>query len=806
MTSHRRTLVAACATLLASAPLATIYAGLGWLARCAVAVVAVAAAAAAARALRAPLPVQVVAMLAALVGALTLLFSGGTSLLGVIPTGQTLERFGAVLSQLPADVQENSMPVGDVESLLLVTVGGVGLVAVLVDVCAVGMRRPALAGLPMLAVYSVPVAVSFDAVPVLLFAIGAVGYLWLVGSDNIVRVRRFGRRFTGDGRDVDPWAPSPLAAAGRRLAIVGVALALLLPLAVPGMTTGLIDRFGPGLDGGGGLGGAGQLNLFAELYGQLNQRETVELVELSTDDTDPFYLRLATADQIGDTGFRPSPPDGSPLSGDLATPPDTAGITYHEHRAQVRVHDEFQMALAPTYAHLVGVEGLSSRWLYDRGQQIVYSGRESAGGLEYEFTYLRPEYSADALRRARRLPAGHDIQERYGRAPLVPEVRSLLDEIVDPADPPYDQVIDILNHFSRRNGFRYSLQTGPETDAPAIVDFLENKAGFCVQYAAAMAWLVRSADLPARVAFGFTRGTRSGDGETRVLTNKNLHAWTEVYFDGFGWVPFDPTPASPVVGAIDPEWAPDPDAPPDRDPSDPDSPDTTASPGADPTATPAPADLDPEAGPTGGLFSNNDDGPPWWAVAVLAAVALGALPALNRLWLRRQRLSRRWARVGGAPDPAPGTVTSADPAAAHRHRTHLAWDELLDTMRDYGVPPHPTETPRATVGRVRSVLEPVDVGVGDALALLARAEERARYARHPDAPDGLVDAVRAVRRGLAARSGRATRARAVLLPPSTLRRWRMAVSRILTGTALVITRLGELTTHLSPRRLVRPAR
>src|SRR5690606_29555388 len=285
-----------------------------------------------------------------------------------------------------------------------------------------------------------------------------------------------------------------------------------------------------------------------------------------------------------------------------------------------------------------------------------------------------------------------------------------------------------------------------------------------------------------------------------------LHAWTEVYFDGFGWVPFDPTPSSPVVGAADPAWAPDPDAPPDRDPSGSDGPDTPRSPGADPSANPNDEDFNAEGGATGGVFSDGDDGPPWWVFAVVAVVALGALPALHRQWLRRQRLSRRWARAGRPPDPAPGTVTSADPAAAYRHRAHLAWDELLDTMRDYRVPPDPTETPRTTAGRVRSVLEPVDVRVGDALALLARAEERARYARHPDAPDGLVDAATVVRRGLAAQSRRGTRVRAVLVPPSTLRRWRMAASRLLTRTVLALTRLGELAVRLSPRRLLRTAR
>ena len=119
-------------------------------------------------------------------------------------------------------MQSQGIPVQDDDSLLFLTMLGVGVVAIIVDVCAVGLRRPALAGLPMLAIYSVPVAVHYGSVPVLAFVIGSSGYLWLLVTDNVDRVRRFGRRFTGDGRDIDVWEPSPPAAAGRRLAVVGV--------------------------------------------------------------------------------------------------------------------------------------------------------------------------------------------------------------------------------------------------------------------------------------------------------------------------------------------------------------------------------------------------------------------------------------------------------------------------------------------------------------------------------------------------------------------------------------------------------
>jgi transglutaminase-like putative cysteine protease len=802
---HRRGLTAAAATLLASAPLAAIYAEWAWLARSTLAVGIIAAAALAARALRAPVWAQVVAMLGALTAALTWQFPSGEEVVRFIPGTATIQHFGTLLGQLPADVREHAAPVPTLESLLLVTVAGVGLVAILVDVFVAGLRRPALAGLPMLAIYSVPVAVSFDSVPVLLFAIGACGFLWVVASDNIDRVRRFGRRFTGEGRDVATWAPSPLAAAGRRLAVVGVLIAVVLPLGVPGMTDGLVDRFGPGLGGGGtGGGGSGQMNLFAQLHGQLNLDETVDLVRLTADDPAPFYLRIATADQITSTGFEPSPPAGRPAPGSFgAILPAVPGVTYHRHRAEVELTDAYTMFLAPIYPKLVGVERLGSGWRFDEEQQVVFSTRHSAAGLRYGFDYARPEYDPDALRRAAPLPAGHEIQQRYSSAPEVPEVRVLLDDLVDSSAAPYDQVREILAFFSRANGFRYDLETGPATDAPAIVDFLEHRVGFCVQYAAAMAWLVRSMDIPARVAFGFTRGTRSG--ESRVLTNRNMHAWTEVYFGGFGWVPFDPTPGAQVTGSTTTGWAPSPDAPPDSETPDgedsgdggPDLPDADAGDGDAPFP-----DEDPDLGAP---VAPPDSRWPWFGLAAALAVLLVlALPAFGRTTLRRHRLAFRPSTPAAEPAP-PGTVVAVDAAAAVRHHTHAVWDELLDTMVDLRLPLDLSETPRATAERLARHLA-ASAAAYRASRLLGQAEERARYARAPQPPEGLAPALRTLRRELRASSTPAVRLRAVLLPPSTLLRWRQTLADAIAGVLATGNRVAEWSARLSPRHLLRATR
>ncbi|GAB3862023.1 hypothetical protein GCM10029963_67510 [Micromonospora andamanensis] len=218
---------------------------------------AVAAAAALARLGRTPLWVQILAMVGGLTLALTWLFPSGSELLAVLPTPATFGHFAELLGSSVEDMRSHGVKVPDTDPLLFVTVLGIGGVAVLVDVLCVGLRRPALAGLPMLAIYSVPVAVYVDSVPPVPFAIGAAGFLWLLVTDNVDRVRRFGRRFTGDGRDVDVWESSPLAAAGRRLAVVGLALAVLVPLAVPGMTAGLMTTLNSGAGSGIGPGFGG---------------------------------------------------------------------------------------------------------------------------------------------------------------------------------------------------------------------------------------------------------------------------------------------------------------------------------------------------------------------------------------------------------------------------------------------------------------------------------------------------------------------------------------------------------------------
>jgi hypothetical protein len=119
----------------------------------------------------------------------------------------------------------------------------------------------------------------------------------------------------------------------------------------------------------------------------------------------------------------------------------------------------------------------------------------------------------------------------------------------DPNKPPsvYDEVMAIYNHLlDEKSGYRYSRQFKPVAkDAEITEAFLfGTREGYCRYFASAMAVLCRINGIPARVVSGYSPGTFSWIDNAYVYKASNAHSWVEVYFDGYGWIMFDPSPAS----------------------------------------------------------------------------------------------------------------------------------------------------------------------------------------------------------------------------------------------------------------------
>jgi transglutaminase-like putative cysteine protease len=819
MNQRRRVaLVAACATVLAAMPLAILFQTWTWAVEAVMAVALVSGTAIGTRALRGALWAQIACMVGALTLILTWLFRSGHEYLGLIPSPETFRHFGVLIGNAAKDIQGLGVPVPDRPGLLFLTTLGVGAVAIAVDVVAVSLRRPALAGFPMLAMYWIPVVIKQHGLNPVPFILGALAFCWLLVTDNVDRVRRFGRRFTADGRDVDLWEPSPLASAGRRLTVIGVLVAILLPMATPAMSSTVFDRFGGGGGGGSGPGSGNgpSVSLFAMLSGNLGQQRPFNMVRVTTNDPSPYYLRFAIADQVVETGFRDrAPGGGTQATAGVAGPTVSgAGVSTQKYRASVDIIN-FDMQFLPIYTSVTKAQKLASNWLIDKDNQLLYSNRERSKGKKYSFDYVSVQFSREALRAAPELTQ-RDPMWQYTQVPkntaADPVVEPLVQRLTDGKTTEYDKVLALYTYFSQENGFRYSLSTKSGTAGSDIANFLTNKQGYCEQYAAALAWMVRAAGIPARVAFGFTRGA-DRQGSTYTMTNLNLHAWTEVYFPTLGWVPFDATPTSGIAGSVSPAWAPDvnhnnavTDVPRGSEASpDPNSSGAAGGPNANKP--------NPDAGhngPSAGVATGKASTWPLWLLGgLLLALSVASIPALTRAVTRRRRRPGRLPRSVPVPaaagEPPPHNqmrvVPDADPAAvrAVRRRVHAAWDELIDTLIDYRMTVDRSETPRATAERVAGSVR----AAGDGVRLLGRAEERARYARLPTYPEELGAALRATRRAIAGSASRRTRLRAVVLPSSVLHRWRTAMTETSVAVSATVERRWLAVTRVvHPRNLL----
>jgi transglutaminase-like putative cysteine protease len=266
-----------------------------------------------------------------------------------------------------------------------------------------------------------------------------------------------------------------------------------------------------------------------------------------------------------------------------------------------------------------------------------------------------------------------------------------------------------------RTEFEYSLEVQSGHGNNAIENFLRDRIGYCEQFAGTYAAMMRTLGIPARVAVGFTSGTQAEPGVYSVL-GKNAHAWPEVWFDGVGWVAFEPTPGRGAPGAenytgLEPQQ--------DTSGADGSSGDT-ATVDVVPTTVPLGAvdqQFDPNipdefADPTGAEPSADEAASTdttsngrrlWLVVAVLAALA--AAPAV----VRRVRVRR---------------------SGSTEHQLARIWTRSIESLADAGVPVAASQTPLETAA-VTKVHFPM---VSRPVALLADVVTTATY--HPEGTAG----------------------------------------------------------------------
>ncbi|MDR3643791.1 MAG: transglutaminase domain-containing protein [Clostridia bacterium] len=150
---------------------------------------------------------------------------------------------------------------------------------------------------------------------------------------------------------------------------------------------------------------------------------------------------------------------------------------------------------------------------------------------------------ADASAQKRLISLAHDAYADYTQLPasLPARVRSLAVKITTSSKNNYDRVKAIEQYLADNED--YTLTPPKRPTGRDFTDYFlfDSRQGYCTSYATAMAVLVRCLGLPARYCEGYCMPSQKSDDGVYEITNLSAHAWVEVYFEGFGWVPFEPT-------------------------------------------------------------------------------------------------------------------------------------------------------------------------------------------------------------------------------------------------------------------------
>jgi transglutaminase-like putative cysteine protease len=768
---------AALATIATATSLISVFKTTAWVVPVFGAIIIVAGSCALVRSSPLPSALEPIAAALAILLWVTFLFARSKAHLGFIPGRLAFHHLDLTARRGFTQIHKLPTPAPAHHGLVLLTVIGVSAIALVVDLLTVTLRRAALSGLPLLALFTVCAATGHHGVGIFPFIAAAAGYMWLLFADNREKVARWGAAVgTGSrARPASAWstdessAPAP-ASLGRRVAAMAIGLGVIVPIFIPGLHTG-IDKHGTGGSGNGNGGGSQVVvNPIVSVASDLTSTKVIPVISYRTAAADPGYLRLTSLDEFNGSTFS---------AAQLKAPPSAAAsesLPVNQPAGQVNtatisVSENLPLHWLPVEATTLGVS-VNGAWRYDPGTATIFSASRTTAGLQYTARSVSNDPTAAELNSAGTV-GGSAALEADTTVPssISPAVRRLTKQVTAKATTPYEKALAIQDFFTGGSRFTYDTSIPANTGPNALADFLlDTRRGFCQQFATAMAVMARLSGIPSRVAVGFTRGTEQKNG-TWLVTTHDAHAWPELYFQGYGWLAFEPTPRGDGQ-AVTPVYAKGA---------------VNGGPRVNPTTSPKPQTSagtipqglrpKPSAGTAAGSGSSSAaasrssavSGHTWLILLVVVVLALVLLlPGTTRAVSRRRRLRR-----------------FADPARA----ADAAWAELRDTAIDLRVPWDDGHTPRQIAAAALIALRS-DTGTRAAMQRLAQCEERSRYAPTPSVNGtDLRRDVGVIRTAALARRSGFQRAMARILPRSTMQVVGAAIARI--GNVLdIFDRLG----------------
>lgn len=669
--------------------------------------------------------------LAVWAGAVTAVFFPAQALFGVVPTGGALAEAVETVQTAAQEIFVGVAPIEASSAVSAVIVASVGLLTIGLDHVVLTARLPLLGAVALVIVWLVPAIAVPAGVDVLAFVLLAVAVLWLLRAETRTRE-----------------APSSAPRAG---GVTAVAVAIGAVAITAALVAG--PALPPPTAQPGGAGVAASIDPSLDLGDDLRRPNDIPVLTVRTDAPQPPYLRVATLSLFDGDVWQPDRTRSVPLSdGGLEAVAAADGVRITEYRTNVAISQ-----LASTYLPVpfpaVGVTGLEGGdWRAVPYNRTVLTGDGSTQGQSYEVVSHVPRPTREQIRAApaRLADTSLDLYAIPVGTPAV--IGDVARRVTAEAANDYDRLIALQSWF-RGPEFTYSL-TAPVEDGfddagvAAVAAFLDRKQGYCVHFAGSFALMARTLGMPSRVVVGFLPGTATNDtvdGQRVVeVTTGQLHAWPEVFFEGIGWVPFEPTKglgtATQFASAAEPAEAGGEDvvAP-------------TAAPTPTASSTGGPANRPDQPAEAGAATGRAFDPRPLLTALLVVLVVVAGPAALAAL--RRRMLHVR------------GDVGAA-------------WRLVQDTAIDLGIPVRLSESPRAFGAR----LVAAHGAPRTEMDRLVGAMERASYApsaagRAADgagaaaiAADGAgtaaIAAAEAVRRGLWAGLDGSERLRRAVLPRS----------------------------------------
>ncbi len=664
---------------------------------------------------------------------------GDTTALGV-PSGETVEAFRVATDQAWTQFREVVAPTPTLAGFVLALVLGIWAGAFLADWAAFRLWSPIEAIVPMSALFVFAALLGEDDARTR----SAVLFITAVTAFELLhRVAHRAREGRWVNNDVDRGI-NALVIRGALLGLGAVAVGSIVAPALPMADDPAV------LDWRGAGDGDSQRVVSSPLVTiekRLVEQTDIELFTVQSED--PAYWRLTSLDIFDGQIWRS---DGTFEKASGTLPRTNPAKPDGDSISQTYSIGALSSPWLPAVFEPLSFSSESTEAVYepDSSTLIVPHDRDDSNGADYLIESIRPTFDPEVLRNSGGT-ISDDIAEKFLQLPgdFSRPATEQAEVVTGPGATDYDKALLLQNWF--RSEFEYDLDVDLDHDIGAMEAFLQERRGYCQQFAGTYAAMARSLGIPSRVAVGFTWGERDAvDPTLWHVSGRQAHAWVEVYIAGTGWVDFDPTPGrgAPGSGA----WTQN-DAEQDvteREAATDTTPTTPIE--ADPD-TERPAEVDPaetpDVGETTGEGSSEMPESRTLPVTLMvmgvllaAGFVVGGTTALINLRRRRARrhlvedlIEQAQADQHSAADRGESTRTAPTDVDT-RAGIQAAWEEMVDRLGVFGVEELPAETQSQFVDRAASVTD-IDPA---APQRLAEGVDEADFALSPPTAAALDDA------------------------------------------------------------------